>query len=96
MNVSDVLVSSAIGSLAGVLTRPCCVLPIALATLGVGGAAASEFVGAHRQAFLIGSGVMLVIAAFVTFRREGGMVAKCFTVAASLVAFALSRAWIGV
>jgi hypothetical protein len=93
---SAVVLSGVVGSVAGVLTRPCCIVPIALAGLGVSSAAAADFAAAYRRELRIGSVGLLGSSAVVTFRREGGVFAKCFTVAASLVAFALSRLWMGV
>lgn len=84
------------GSLAGVLTRPCCVLPIALSTFGLSGAVVSSFVASHRPMFLLASITLLAGSLAVTLSREGGTAAKAITVTMAIAGFVVSRAWTGV
>ena len=83
------------GSMAGVLTRPCCLLPIALSTAGVSSAVVGSFVAAHRPIFLLASITLLAGSVVITLRREGGIAAKVVAVTASIIAFVVSRAWTG-
>ena len=84
------------GSLAGVLTRPCCVLPIALSTFGLSSAVVSSFVASYRPMFLLASLTLLAGSVAFTLSREGGTVAKAITVTMSIAGFVVSRAWTGV
>ena len=84
------------GSLAGVLTRPCCVLPIAFSTFGLSSAVVSSVVAAHRPMFVLASIALLAGSVAITLSREGGSAAKTITVTMSIVGFVVSRAWTGV
>lgn len=84
------------GSLSGVLTRPCCVLPIALSTFGVSSAVVSSFVAFHRPMFVLASITLLAGSVVITLRRDGGTATKAITVTMSIAGFLVSRAWAGV
>lgn len=92
---------AAVGSLlaasaSGVLTRPCCVLPVALSTFGLSGAVVGRFVLAYRPLFLTGSVALLAASVFITLRREGGTVSKVIALGMTAVAFVVSQIWTGV
>lgn len=83
-------------SLSGVLTRPCCVLPVALSTFGLSSALMGQFVSDYRPMLLAASVMMLGAAALITMRREGGTAAKVITISMSIIAFVVARFWTGV
>lgn len=89
-DVSRIAVGSALGAIAGFLTRPCCVIPAALSVAGVGSAGLAHAVVTYRPAFLSVGGVMLTVSLWMTFRREGGWFTKILVAGATVVAFALS------
>lgn len=91
------LVGNAVaGSMLGVLTRPCCVLPVAMSTLGLSTAVVGPFVSDYRPWLLAGSAALLISSVVITLRREGGTAAKAITVAMSVAAFVITRVWTGV
>ena len=83
-------------SLSGVLTRPCCVLPVALSTFGLSSAVIGQSVAAHRPFLLTVSVTMLGASVIITMRRDGGTAAKVITVSMSLIFFVVARLWTGV
>jgi len=83
-------------SLAGVLTRPCCVLPVALSTFGLSSAIIGQSVADHRPMLLTASVTMLGASVIITMRREGGTASKVITVSMSIIAFVVARLWTGV
>ena len=82
-------------ALSGVLTRPCCAMPIALSTFGLSSAVVAQFVATHRPALLLASVCLLAASCVITVRRTGGTVAKVVAVSMSVTAFLVSRAWMG-
>ena len=83
-------------SLSGVLARPCCVLPLALSTLGLSSAVIGQFVTNHKAMLLTASVTMLGASVIITMRREGGTASKVLTVSMSIIAFVVARFWTGV
>lgn len=83
-------------SLSGVLTRPCCVLPVALSTFGLSSAIIGQFVADHGSMLLTASVTMLGASVVITMRREGGTASKVITVSMSIIAFVVARLWTGV
>jgi hypothetical protein len=79
-----------IGVMAGFLTRPCCVLPVALSLGGISGVGVGEQFSAHRASFISLGGAMLAASLLIAFRRPGGWPIKIATAGATLVAFAWS------
>lgn len=90
--VGSVLAASA----SGVLTRPCCVLPVALSTFGFSSAVVAQFVAAYRPLLLSASVTLLGAAVFMTLQREGGTASKAIAVGLSVAAFIVSQMWTGV
>ena len=90
--VSSVFAASA----SGVLTRPCCVLPVALSTFGLSSAVVGQFVSTYRPWLLGASITLLGASVFMTLRRDGGTASKVITVSMSGVAFIVSQIWTGV
>ena len=90
--VGGVLAASA----SGVLTRPCCVLPVALSMFGLSGAVVGRFVTAYRPWLLTGTVALLGASVFMTLRREGGMASKVIALGMSAAAFIVSQLWTGV
>ena len=90
--VGSVLAASA----SGVLTRPCCILPVALSTFGLSSAVVGQFVSTYRPQLLSASVSLLGASVFMTMRREGGTPSKVITVSMSAVAFVVSQMWAGV
>lgn len=93
---ATVIGSALAGTVCGMLTRPCCVFPLAMSTFGLTGVIASEVLVSHRPVLLPIGATLLLVSAFITLRRGGGTAAKVITVAVSIAAFALSRTWTGV
>ncbi len=90
------LVASVGGAaLSGVLTRPCCAMPIALSTFGLSSAVVAQFVATHRPLLLVVSGCLLAASCLITLRGRGGTTAKVIAVSMSITAFFVSRAWLG-
>lgn len=83
-------------SVSGVLSRPCCVLPVLLSTFGFSGAVASQFVATYRPVLLAVSIAMLAASLVITLRRDGGTVSKIITVSLSIAAFVVTQSWTGV
>lgn len=96
MRLHSVVGSTVAGGLAGILTRPCCVIPAALSLSGVGSAGLVGIFIKGRPLFLVASAGTLGTSMVMNFRREGGWLNKSLAVGASLVAFAMSANWIGV
>lgn len=91
------VVSSLVGaSMSGVLTRPCCVLPLALSTFGLSSAVVGKFVAAYRPVLLTASLTLLAVSLVITLRREGGTASKVIALTMSLAAFVVTQAWTGV
>ena len=90
--VGSVLAASA----SGVLTRPCCMLPVALSTFGLSSAVAGRFVAAYRPLLLTASVTVLGASIFMTLRRDGGTASKVIAVTMSAAAFIVSQMWTGV
>ena len=90
--VSSVLAASA----SGVLTRPCCVLLVALSTFGLSSAVVGQFVSTYRPWLLSASVALLGASVFLTLRREGGTASKVITLSMAAVAFVVSQMWTGV
>lgn len=90
------LVASVGGAaLSGILTRPCCAMPLALSTFGLSSAVVAQFVATHRPALLVASACLLAASCFITLRRSGGTTVKVISVSMSIAAFFVSRAWMG-
>ncbi|MCY4397572.1 MAG: mercuric transporter MerT family protein [Rhodospirillaceae bacterium] len=92
-----------LAALLALLSASCCVLPIALSIIGLGGAwlaVLGPFV-AYRMAILVGVGLVLVWAWFRILRRrrsgsrQGGAVALATVATLSFVLAAASPAWEG-
>ncbi len=83
-------------SLSGVLTRPCCVLPVALSTFGLSSAVIGQSIADHRPMLLTASVTLLGASVIITMRREGGTAAKVITVSMSIIAFVAARLGTGV
>jgi len=60
--------SGAVG--VALLSVSCCVLPVALMSLGLGGIGASAFLEAGRPYFVLGSVALLGVAGFLSFRAK--------------------------
>lgn len=75
---------------AGLLTRPCCVLPALVAFGGTGSAALTQAAITYRPAFLLASGVMLAASLWLNVRWRAHPVNKAAFVLAALAAFALA------
>lgn len=90
------VVSSVVAaSMSGALTRPCCVLPVALSTFGLSSAVVGQFAATYRPVLLTASLTLLAASLVVTLRREGGTASKVIAVAMSVVAFVVIQAWSG-
>ncbi len=87
-----VIVTAVAGAVAGFLTRPCCVVPAALALLGVGSAGLAQVALTYRPLLMTGSVVVVGASLWLTFRREGEWQPKAVTATAAIVSFALSMA----
>jgi hypothetical protein len=90
-----ILESAFCAAVAGFLTRPCCVIPAALSLAGVGSASLSTIFMTHRPWFLVASVLSLGVSAWLTLRRAGGLLNRCFTLVGSTVAFLISAGFIG-
>lgn len=90
--VGSVLAASA----SGVLTRPCCVLPVALSTFGLSSALVGRFVTAYRPLLLTASVTLLGASVVMTLRRDGGTATKVIALSMSAAAFVVSHMWTGV
>lgn len=90
--VGSVLAAAA----SGILTRPCCVLPVALSTLGLSSAVVGRFVTAYRPLLLTASVTLLGASVVMTLRREGGTATKVIALSMSAAAFIVSQMWTGV
>ena len=88
--------SAFFASVAGLLTRPCCVIPAALSLAGVSSAGLSSIFMTHRPAFVAASVVCGGVSLWVTFTRGGNAVSRWLTVLASVVAFLIAAGTIGV
>lgn len=95
MSKIDVLGSAVTASLSGLLTRPCCVLPIALSGFGLSSAVVGRLVADYRPALLTGSFMLLAASLVITMRRDGGGASKVIAVSTSIAAFLIARAWSG-
>lgn len=90
------VVSSVVAaSMSGVLTRPCCVLPVVLSALGLSGAVVGQFAATYRPVLLTASLTLLGASLVITLRREGGTASKVIAVTMSLAAFVVTQAWTG-
>ena len=90
--VGSILAASA----SGVLTRPCCVLPVALSTFGLSSAVVGRFVAAYRPLLLTASVTLFGASVFMTLRRDGGTASKVIALTMSAAAFIVSQMWTGV
>ena len=88
--------SALLATLAGFLTRPCCVIPAALSLAGVSSAGLSSVFMTHRPLFAALSAGCLGVSGWLTLRRGGSRISKWVTVVASLVAFFVSAGFSGV
>lgn len=84
------IVTLVVATVAGFLTRPCCVIPAVMSVAGVGSAGLASSMAMYRPAFLGASVVMLGGALWLTFRRPGGVFIKVVSAAAALAAFGFS------
>jgi hypothetical protein len=66
-----VVMGGIVGAIAGFLTRPCCVIPVALSAAGFGSAGIARAAMVNRPAFMCASVLMLAGSMWMTFRREG-------------------------
>lgn len=83
------------GAASGLLTRPCCVFPIVMSALGLSGVVAGGIFARYQGLFTVASIVLLAGSVIVTTTRSGGAAAKVIAIGASVMAFAVSRFWIG-
>ena len=83
------------GAVSGLLTRPCCVLPIVMSSLGLSGVVAGGIFATYRPVFAVASITLLAASLAITTTRSGGTAAKVIAVAMSVLAFVVSRFWIG-
>lgn len=92
--IRSVFSSSCGGVVAGVLTRPCCVIPAALSVAGISSA---SVVGAMvGPVFLAFSAVTVLASLWMTFRREGGWFNRSLSVIAAVVGFVAAIRAVGV
>ena len=84
------------GAASGILTRPCCVLPVVMSSLGLSGVVAGGVVVTYRPAFTVASIGILAASVVITTTRRGGTAAKVIAVGMSVIAFIASRFWTGV
>jgi hypothetical protein len=75
---------------AGLLTRPCCVLPALLAFGGTGSAALTQAAITYRPVFLVVSGVMLAASLWLNVRWRAHPVNKAAFALFAIAAFALA------
>ena len=94
--MTRMLLASMIGAIAGFLTRPCCVVPMAMSLVGVSGVGAAQVAVTYRTALMSASTVMLGAALWMAFRREGGSFSKILAASATLSGFVLSLRLMGV
>lgn len=90
-----VVVSSAAGAAAGVLTRPCCVGPVVLSVLSVSSVGLADTFAAHRPALIAIGGVMLTATLWINIRRDGGWLNKTIATAATAIGFGWSMRVLG-
>jgi hypothetical protein len=79
-----------VATVAGLLTRPCCLLPALLAFGGTGSAAFTEAAVTYRPVFLVASGVMLAASLWLNVRWRAHPVNKVAFALAALAAFAFA------
>ena len=96
MRVPTVLHGTAAGAFVGFMLRPCCGGPALLSVFGAAGSSMALFAATHRVIFLVISTLMLIVSAFINFRRSGGAVNKALVVVATCVAFVMSARTVGV
>lgn len=96
--MSRIAVASSVfaASMTGVLTRPCCIFPVALSTFGLSSAVVGQFVVTYRPILLGASLASLAASLIVTLRRQGGSAAKVIAVGLSVASFIVTQAWTGV
>lgn len=80
------------GAAAGLLTRPCCAIPMVLSALGLGSTGLAQLAATYRPVFLASGAIILGASFWVAFHRDGGSLAKATAAATALVSFAWSAA----
>lgn len=89
--MNRMILSGVVGAIAGFLTRPFCVIPVAMSVAGLGNAGLAQAAVAYRPGFLAASIVMLSASLWITVRREGGgWFTKIVAACAILVGFVIS------
>jgi hypothetical protein len=88
--------SALFAAVAGFLTRPCCVIPVALSFAGVGSAGLSSVFMTYRPVFFALSAICVGVSTWLTFRRPGGVLTRWFAVLGGAVAFFISAGYTGV
>ena len=83
------------GAASGLLTRPCCAIPIVMSSLGLSGVVAGGISAQYQPLFTVASIALLAGSVIVTTTRSGGTAAKVIAIGSSVIAFAASRFWIG-
>jgi hypothetical protein len=96
MIVGPTVKGALVASIAGFVTRPCCIVPAAMSLAGLGSARLSSALTSYRFEFLLASTVLLATSLVVSVRRDGGSFNKGLSVAASMMAFAAAAGWLGV
>lgn len=84
--------SALVAGLAGFLTRPCCVVPAALALGGTTSAALTQRVAAHRPVFLAASVMLLAGSLWMNVRWQTRPLNLWVAVVAAAASFAFAAA----
>jgi hypothetical protein len=84
------------GACVGFMLRPCCSGPALLSLFGAAGSSAAMLAATHRWLFLAVSTLLLIMSAFINFRRTGGALNKALVVVATCAAFFMSARTVGV
>ena len=92
---SGVVVNSAVGAVAGFLTRPCCVGPAALSVLGVSSVGVAQAAGRYSGELIALGALVLAVTLAINFRREGGWFNKGLSATATLIGFGWSMRMLG-
>ena len=96
MKVPAMLHGTAAGACVGFMLRPCCSGPALLSLFGAAGSSAAMFAATHRGLFLAISTFLLILSAFINFRRTGGALNKALVIVSTCAAFIMSARTVGV